>query len=193
MKRLWMILTVLCMVCLSGCGRQYVFDNDLVRTEADMSGYIWLEDESPAFDLVSIDESFRLFEEKQTGVIFYSRVSCPFCNAAVPVLNDAAKELGVRILYTDIEDPEFMKLSRQERDGKVFHLMELIDSILKTDDNGEKAFFIPLLIAVKDGEIMDSYVSVSEGIDTEHFENTPQENIDHLRELYKRVIKAAME
>ncbi|MBQ7991511.1 MAG: hypothetical protein IJ252_00645 [Solobacterium sp.] len=193
MKRLWMILTVLCMVCLSGCGRQYVFDNDLVRTEADMSGYIWLEDESPAFDLVSIDESFRLFEEKQTGVIFYSRVSCPFCNAAVPVLNDAAKELGVRILYTDIEDPEFMKLSWQERDGKVFHLMELIDSILKTDDNGEKAFFIPLLIAVKDGEIMDSYVSVSEGIDTEHFENTPQENIDHLKELYKRVIKAAME
>jgi thiol-disulfide isomerase/thioredoxin len=193
MKRLWLILTVLCMVCLAGCRRQYVFDNDLVKTEADMSGYVYLKDPSPVFDLVSIDESYRLFEEEQAGVIFYSRVSCPFCNAAVPVLNDAAKELGVRIMYTDIEDPEFMKLSWQERDEKVFHLMELIDSILKTDDSGEKAFFIPLLIAVKNGKIMDSYVSVSEGVNTENFEETPKENIEHLKELYKRVIKAAMD
>jgi hypothetical protein len=71
--------------------------------------------------------------------------------------------------------------------------MELIDSILKTDDSGEKAFFIPLLIAVKNGKIMDSYVSVSEGVNTENFEETPKENIEHLKELYKRVIKAAMD
>ena len=74
---------------------------EVVEETADLSGYQWLYDDEPAFSLITLKESIRLFSEKGSGILVYSSDTCPWCNRAMPVLNEVLKEYGVKAYYVD--------------------------------------------------------------------------------------------
>lgn len=163
--------------------------------ETDMSGYRWLEDTDPAFVQVTMEESFRLFEEKGTALILYSYDTCPWCNRAVPVLNAALKAAGMKGVYVDIYEQEIKDMDKDVRMAVIDKLYKNLDAVLDHETNPEtgkveSAMYVPLVVAIKDGEILDHHTSLVESFEMkdEDTQMTDEQNAE-LKSYYDRLIK----
>jgi glutaredoxin len=173
---------------------------NLTTTEADMSGYQFLEDEDPAFEEITIEESCRLVEEQGTGVVLYSYTDCPYCNRAVPLLNQAAEEEGVTIFYVDVHNEEFEAKSEEEQTEIINHLYTVMASALAQitdEDTGETGveLQVPLVVSIKDGEIVDHHLGLVDSFtldedDPDSFQLT-QDQQDELLMIYSGLIEEA--
>lgn len=141
--------------------------NIVLKTKTlDMSGYQYLEDDDPAFIQITFDEMLRLFQEDGTGVVLLSYDTCPWCNRAVPVLDEAAKIEGINVFYVDIYEDEMMKDKTEEEWNEALDTFySYADSILThetNEDTGEEepVLYVPLVIGIKNGEITGSHTSL---------------------------------
>lgn len=156
----------------------------------DMSGYKWLEDKDPAFIQVSMQESLRLMDEGGSGIILYSYPDCPWCNRAVPVLNDAAKEMGIHVYYVDVYELELLDASGKSfsAEGKTIiqSMLKHYDSILKHETNSdtgevEPTLYTPEVVAIKKGQITGHHTSLVDSFNMTS--DTDQMNDDQKAEL----------
>ncbi len=135
----------------------------------DMGGYVWLDDKNPNFIQITMAESLRLMDEGGSGIVVYSYDTCPFCNRAIPVLNQAAKEAGIYVYYVDVYEKELMTPDGQsfseEGNATVKSMMTHLDSILKHERNEETgqmepALYTPEVVAIKNGQITGHHVAL---------------------------------
>lgn len=162
--------------------------------KADMSNYYHLQDDDPAFIEVSMEESHRLYKNKMTGVILYSYEDCPFCNLAVPILNEAAKENDYPVYYVDVYNDELMNLPRTERVAIQDQMMEDIEEILDVDEEGEPEFLVPLVIAVKHGKIIGSHTSLVDNFKPEDISDVmSDEQNERLKKIYMDLIQSVQD
>lgn len=143
---------------------------------ADMSAYQFLDDDDPAFLEVSTQESLKLFVNG-TGIVVYSYETCPWCNRIIPVLDQAAKEYGIKVFYVNIYSDSFMALSNEEKSNEIQALYQCLDPILEREtdpDTGEEepVMQVPEVVAVKDGEIVGHHMGIVDGftLDTDHLD-----------------------
>lgn len=157
---------------------------DLVTKTADMSGYKWLEDTDPAFVEISLEESIRMFTEGGSGILYYGYAGCPWCERAVPILNDVAKEMGVTIYYINVHEQTTMEAYNE--------LMTHIESILETDSDGEPVFKVPEVISIKNGEIQGHHLALVDGFTIEGDESQLDDSqVTELSNTYRELIVAA--
>lgn len=116
-----------------------------------------------------------------TGVIYLGYPECPWCRNVVPVLLSASEEVELdTIYYLNIkEDRDLLILDQNkkiitEKEGskKYFELVEALDSILDeyilTDSKGnevktgKKRIYVPIVIFVKDGNIVAHHLDTVE-------------------------------
>lgn len=176
---------------------QYTITNpvDLVTTEADMSGYQWLYDTDPPFVETSFQESIRMFTEKGSGILYYGRTNCPWCQRAVPVLDAVAKETGVTVYYIDAQKPLATAADGSvdaARSQAVYQeLLGYISSILETGEDGEPSFQIPEVIGVKNGEIVGHHLSLvdSFSLDSDDAQMNEEQTAE-LEDIYRQIIAA---
>lgn len=137
-----------------------------VNIDSDnMIKYIGLEE---AIDIIKND----------TGVIYFGYPSCPWCRNAVPVLLDAASSTSLDTIYyvnayniRDVKeiDDDGNIVTTNEGDRLYDDLLEVLDDILDpytiTDDNGEvidlgeKRLYVPMVLFVKNGEVVSYHLS----------------------------------
>jgi len=164
--------------------------------KADMSGYWWLDDDDPAFDEVLWTESLKLFEEGGTGIIALSYDSCHFCNRAIPVLNEVLKETGTRGLYVNVYDMVIQSMSTDIYEDMMDRFYTYTDSILKHEVNEETGLeepviYVPLFIAVKDGEIVGYHSGLVDSFTiTTGEEQMNDEQVEELKGYYREMIEA---
>ena len=132
---------------------------ELVSVPADMSGYEMVEEEYADYRLVSMEESLRLFREKGTGIVYFGKDSCQYCQRALAELNKVALKTEVTIWYVDVS--QYFSTETYEE------LMSYISEICPEDDDGNRTFYAPTVLAVKDGEITDAHVSLVSGFKLE--------------------------
>ncbi len=163
---------------------------NILNETADLSGYQWLDDDDPAFTEISLQESIRMFSEGGSGIVVYSTDSCPFCNRAIPVLNDVLKEYGIKAYYIDTSQPI---ASDQKTSMDLYNeLCTYIDSIFELDEDGEPMFQIPEVIAVKNGEIVGHHLSLLDSfILTDPEAQLDEAQTEELKEIYRGLIEAA--
>ena len=156
----------------------------LTSTKADMKGYKWIRNDVADFQLISLKESLRMFEEGGTGILYYGYDECAWCNRAVPELNEVAKELNLTIYYVDasakVEKDDYKKL------------LEYIDPVLKVNSSGEKGFYVPAVIGVKNGKLVDYHVSLLD--DFELSKDDPNKQLSdaqkqELQDIYRKIAK----
>lgn len=165
---------------------------NLNATKPDMSAYIFMEDEDPAFLEVTTEESLRMFVNG-TGVVVYSYETCPWCNRILPILDEAAKEYGTEVFYVNIYSDAFMALSAEEKSDQINALYQCLDPILeheKDPETGEdKAVMqVPEVVAVKDGEIVSHHMGVVDdfSLDPDHLDEyqVTDAQREELKEIY---------
>lgn len=153
---------------------------DLNATTADMSGYTLLTDTKHVFKQITMEESIRMFEEDGSGVLFYGYKDCGFCQQAVPVLNNAARQMGVDIYYVDV------KASEGNSPEIYAKLVDEVEDHLK-EENGEKAFYVPQVFVVKDGEIVGEHLSLIDSYDINSGDMNEKQRND-LKKIYVQEI-----
>ena len=167
----------------------------LKTKELDMGGYRWLDDPEPAFVQISMTEAFRLFDEGGTALMLFSYDTCPYCNRAVPVLNKALKESGATCIYVDIYEEEIRALSKDEFTAMLDVLTFYLDSALDHETNPETGklepvMYVPLAVAVIDGQPVDHHTSLVDGssVATDEDQLTDEQK-QELQSYYERLIK----
>ena len=156
----------------------------LTSTKADMKGYKWIRNDVADFQLITLKESLRMFEEGGTGILYYGYDECAWCNRAVPELNEVAKELNLTIYYVDasakVEKDDYKKL------------LEYIDPVLKVNSSGEKGFYVPTVIGVKNGKLVDYHVSLLDSFELS--KDDPNKQLSdaqkqELQDIYRKIAK----
>ncbi len=136
-------------------------DSSIVM-DIDSDNIIKYIDLKTAIDIINND----------SGVIYFGYPSCPWCRNAVPVLLDASSGTSLdTIYYVDVTDVRDVKeivdgevVTSYEGDPLYDDLLEVMDSVL--DDYvidgvnlNEKRLYVPMVIFVKNGKIVDYHLS----------------------------------
>ena len=155
MKKIFLALLTITLL-LTGCSKSYDQVNytssvTLDSKPVDMSVYSNMDTLNHVFESVSMEEANRMYEEGGTGVVFYGYPGCGFCQRAVSVLNQAASEMGVSIYYVDV--------SKNDNEAAYDQLIEHVSSVL-TEENGEKALYVPQVFVIKDGQVVGNHLSL---------------------------------
>ena len=157
----------------------------------------------------SYDEIFQILESG-TGVIYLGFPECPWCRNLVPVLLSAAKEVELDTLYylNISEDRDLLLLDENkniitEKEGnkKYFELVSKLDQILDeyiltANDGsevktGEKRIYLPLVIFVKNGEIVGYHDGTVESQEDPYVTLTDRENEELLLSLIELMGKVS--
>lgn len=87
--------------------------------------------------------------ENGSGIIYLGFPECPWCQTYTVYLNEVAKDNSIeKIYYLNIKE---MRSNNTENYQKI---VLLLDSVLETDENGNKRIFVPQVVFVKKGEIV---------------------------------------
>ena len=105
---------------------------------------------------ISLKESLKVFEDSGSAVLFFAKADGQESRLAAPVLDEAAKKLGVDVYYIDCAKPY------EQADFDV--LSQYISETFASSKTGSKTFYLPDVVAVKDGEITDWHVSLVDGL-----------------------------
>jgi len=126
---------------------------------------------------VSAIEAVEIIK-KRSGILYIGANWCPWCRNAVEVLIDVAKEKNVNtIYYLDLTEYRnvweikngSLEKTTTEKEG-YYDLLSALDQVLgensytlkdkdgKVYDTKEKRIYMPFVLAIKDGEIVDTHV-----------------------------------
>lgn len=149
---------------------------------ADMSCYESFEgyERESAFVEVSALEAVELADSGEDVVIFCAFDGCPWCEAMVATLNDAALDAGWQIAYVDTrKDPSWE--NNADMDGYA-EFMARFGEWMDEDDSGEPHLYVPDLLFVRTGEVVAHHQGVVPSYQ-EPGEPLTEEQTTELREL----------
>lgn len=179
------ILLVLCIMLLTGCGKEEVVYTDGAKFEQE---YEALNDNGIVVDIDS-DVNIKYLElsevvdflENKTGVIYFGFPKCPWCRNIIPVLLDVATDNNQIVYYFN---PQDVRGTDNEEFDKV---MEILDEYLLVNSDGEKTLYVPDVYFVKEGNIVGHYLG-SVSSQTNPYENLTETQKEELYNIYKELI-----
>lgn len=125
-----------------------------------------------AVKYLTSEELLEVLDEG-TGAVYFGYPNCPWCRSAVPVLIEAADEVGLETIYylnvkderdeIKVKEDGTLEVVKEGTEGYK-KLLKRLDSVLLdytlTDIHGnevsanEKRIYVPLVVFIKDGEIV---------------------------------------
>lgn len=160
--------------------------NEYINVDIDKENPIVYADAEEVIDLIKND----------TAVIYFGFPECPWCRNAIPVLLDAAKELGIEKIYyynaLSIRDKKSLDengdiVVEDEGTKEYEELVELLYDYLTIydglNDNTIKRLYFPTVLFVKDGEVIGLHISTVETQENPYNELT-KEQYEELKTIY---------
>ena len=103
--------------------------------------------------VINVSKMKELFSSNDTKIIFVGSLTCPHCTAIKPVINSVVKDLNVTVYYLELST------MTDEENNEYYSINEF----LKNNNS------IPLVMAVKNNEVIDSFVGEKDRKDVEEF------------------------
>ena len=103
--------------------------------------------------VINVSKMKELFSSNDTKIIFVGSLTCPHCTAIKPVINSVVKDLNVTVYYLELS-------TMTDEENKEYYS---INEFLKNNNS------IPLVMAVKNNEVIDSFVGEKDSKDVEKF------------------------
>ena len=184
-KKLMML--VLCAFML-GCTPKEQYKLDYV-TDGTISEFTEIKDKNPSIKEISLPSAITFFENKYSGVMVFAKPDSRYSQKAFAVLNQAAKDAGVTVYYVDVSrkfyktDEEFMQY--REKVG------EIIDKTYLENPKGGTSLYIPDVMAVRDGAVVDFHVGILEDYDIDVNPEMTEEQYKKIYNIYADLIKLA--
>lgn len=151
-------------------------DNKIDDAKKFKSEYTNVTSDNP-FVYRNVDQIINILE-KGTGVVYLGFPECPWCQAYVPYVEEVAKKVGIdKVYYFNIKD------DRKNNTEEYQKIVKILDVYLSNDDEGNKRIYVPAIIIVQNGKIVEFDDETSK--DTKGYK-TPEEywkneNLDALK------------
>lgn len=151
-------------------------DNKESDREKFKSEYTNVTSDNP-FVYRNVDQIINILE-KGTGVVYLGFPECPWCQAYVPYVEEVAKKVGIdKVYYFNIKE------DRKNNTEEYQKIVKILDVYLPNDDEGNKRIYVPAIIIVQNGKIIEFDDETSK--DTKGYK-TPEEywkneNLDALK------------
>lgn len=136
------------------------------------------------FEPMTFDESIALFENKGSGILYYGFKDCPWCAEAVPVLEEVRKEYDQTIYYIRTRDENRERLYTDEQKEKIAPYLK---DYMSENEEGILTLFVPCVVVVKDGQVIDGHVGTVEGHDAHERKITAEEQ-EQLKKKYEDML-----
>ena len=152
---------------------------------SDMSGYTFLDQsKADCFINSSFEGVVNMFLNKTSGVVFIGYTGCEWCQRAVPVVAELGQEKNSIIYYVNV--------SSEDSDGDSYKQFKaLAKEVLAEDDDGEKRLMVPLVLGIKDGEIVGYHVSTVDSFEiTDETSNLDDDQKAELLSYYETIYDA---
>ena len=114
------------------------------------------EDEQGDLNDIDIDEYLDLKEGKDASVIYIARPTCHYCQEMEPIVRNIVYEYDIEVNYLNTDE--------LDDDGQA--------KLIKSDDYFSEGYGTPLLLVVKDDEIVDIQEGLTEKDATVEFLKT---------------------
>ena len=171
---------------------QIAGDFEVLSRNLEMNGYTMMNDPDPAFYQITVTDSLDLVQSrKATAVLVYSDTDCPYCQRAIPILNEVAKETGTNVFYVDMLDERFTSKSEDEQNQIMSDFTSAYTSVLPINEDGTQNFSIPFVVGIKDGEVTQGHVSLVDSF--EYIDDSSQmndEQVSELKNIYTEIINS---
>ena len=131
-------------------------DVTINSTMVDMSDYEDMPVAGHQFEAITPSEFVRVMEAGVSGYFYFGYHSCPFCNKATSVLNEAAADEDVTIYYINVYPDEEPENFDEDMDA----VLNALSDVLDKDESGNPEFYVPHLFVIENGEVIDQHVSL---------------------------------
>lgn len=109
--------------------------------------------------VINLDKLEELFKSREEKIVFIGSLTCPHCTAIKPKINNLVKELDIDVYYLELSD---LTESEEQR-------------LYSMNDFLAQGTSIPLVMAIKNNEVIDSFVG---NIETEEIESFLKKNLN---------------
>lgn len=209
-KLLYSLLIIMSLFFITGCGKEtdaekfkkeyeHFNDKTIENTKYEYPNVEISKDNVVKY--ASYDEVLQVLNDG-TGVIYLGYPACPWCRNAVPVLLEAAGEVGIEDIYyinmkeerdeIKVKEDGSLETVKEGTDGYK-KLLDRLDAILdeytledihgNTISTGEKRIYVPLVVFVREGEIVGYHVDTVSS-QTNPFEKLNDEQTNELMDIY---------
>ena len=148
---------------------------------ADMSEYAGLDLQQNQFVEITTTEMLDMAEQQQSFIVYLGYARCPWCLAAVPVLNEVAEENETLIYYVDTHREGNYDASLQQ------DLFSLMSDWLQSDEAGEPVLYVPDVALIVEGEVRANHIATVDTHDPYVAPMTDQETAQ-LKAIYQQMI-----
>ncbi|MCL1991104.1 MAG: hypothetical protein FWG67_09475 [Defluviitaleaceae bacterium] len=166
---------------------------------SDMSAYE-IEGEHRFYD-VTMYEALQLIEDPSfDGMLYFGFPTCPWCQAAVPVIHEASQEVGVDIFYVsrrhDLRADEWLEwdelmawwLYEQTEDMRWIYLDETGSETTEvTNEPLRPNIFVPHVVHVRNQTVIDQHRGTFEGHDAPNDPGLTEEAHETLLRIYRNM------
>ena len=121
-----------------------------------------LTDQKP-FEKTDINTVFTMLENKQSGIVYFGFSDCPWCQEALPILKQVLEEQELSCYYVQTRDEERKALLKEEEKAAI---MEESMDFLQKDEENNPQLYVPFVIVIDEGKVIDGHVGTVEGYDT---------------------------
>lgn len=142
--------------------------------KSDMSHYENFNDEDHVFYDMNVKEMIDKINHKETFIVYFGFGECPYCNIAMPLLNEVAKDYDSIVYYIDTRSNSEWQSNIDIDDYDL--VVEYLGEYLEYDDEGKKHLYTPHVFFIKDGEVVYQY----EGVVGEGNTTQDQEELKHI-------------
>lgn len=152
---------------------------------ADMSAYEDFKNKDNQFVTSNMEDVLKMIDKKESGVVYFGFPKCPWCIEALPILDEAAKENNLHILYVQTRDDDKKMMFSDEQKAEI---MKHTDAYLQSDEEGNKQFYVPFVVVIRDGKVMDGHIGTVDGYDTKERKMNDDEK-QQLKDVYMKMFE----
>lgn len=186
-------LIVLSCLLLAGCTASSVQDeNTSTPSACSEEGFGCTAETKPStadFTAVSFDDAIAMFENGESGILYFGFPDCPWCKEIVPILAKEAKEQNTDVYYVQTRDDEHNLLYTDEQKEKIIPYLQ---DYMSENEDGVLTLYVPLVAAVKDGKAVAGHVGTVDGHDAHEREMTEEET-EQAKQAIAEVVAASLQ
>ena len=148
-----------------------------------LNKYQSLKDKQHIFEVVDEYKIIELLESTEKAIIVFSFPECPWCQAAIPYINEIAKEQNYeKVYYLNI-----LKI-REEQTKEYLQIFETI----RYDIGNPEKINAPTVIVINNGKVLGYHIdTVLSHVKNDNNVLLPMTNeqIEELKDIYRNLFK----
>lgn len=142
----------------------------------------------PQKETIKLKDVPKLMEHGYTGILYIGYESCPYCQEVKPLVYEAKSNYSVNFKYIKLKNKNNDRLFTDVDKKNVY---QYFHKYMDKNDDGTYTIYSPLVVAVKNGKVLNMHLSTVDGHDASVAKMTDEQRVivqACINELFQEVL-----